>query len=104
MTLCPVRALRYYLDRTSVLRKGKNLLFVSFKEGFDRDITRSTISSWIKQTVLLAYQSSNFDTQDLQVKAHDVRSMSASLAFKGGVSLEQILGCFWKSHNTFTSF
>ena len=27
MTLCPVKALRYYLDITSALRKGKNLLF-----------------------------------------------------------------------------
>ena len=105
MTLCPVRALRYYLDRTKDLRKGKNLLFISFKEGFDKDIMRSTISSWIKQTVLLAYQSSSSDSQDLHVKAHDVRSMSASLAFKGGASLEQILGsCYWKSHNTFTTF
>ena len=84
MTLCPVRALRYYLDRTSALRRGKNLLFISFKEGFDRDFMRSTISSWIRLTVLLACQSSNFDTQDLRVKARDVRSMSASLAFKGG--------------------
>ena len=66
---------------------------------------RSTISSWIKQTVLLAYQSSNSDSQDLHVKAHDVTSMSASLAFKGGASLKQILGsCYWKSHNTFTTF
>ena len=32
MTLYPVRALRYYLDRTSALRKGKYLLFMSFKE------------------------------------------------------------------------
>ena len=80
MTLCPVRALRYYLDRTKDLRKGKNLLLISFKEGFDKDIMRSTISSWIKQTVLLAYQSSNSDSQDLHVKAHDVKSMSASLA------------------------
>ena len=48
MTLCPVRALRYYLDRTSALRKGKNLLFISFKEGFDRGLMRSTISSWIR--------------------------------------------------------
>ena len=84
MTLCPARALRYYLDRTSALRKGKNLLFISFKEGFDKGFMRSTISSWIGQTVLLAYQSSIFDAQDLQVKAHDVRCMSASLAFKGG--------------------
>ena len=102
MTLCRVR---YYLDRTSALRKGKNLLFISFKEGFDRDIMGPTISSWIKQTVLLVYQSSNCDTQDLQVKEHDVRSMSASLASKGRVSLEQISGSwFWKNHNTFTSF
>ena len=105
MTLCPIRALRYYLDRTSTLRKGKNLLFISFKEGFDKDIQRSTISSWIKQTVALAYQSSDSMSDNVHVKAHDIRSMSASLAFKGGVSLEQVLGsCFWKSHNTFTTF
>ena len=105
MTLCPFRALRYYLDRTSTQRKGKNLLFISFKEGFDKDIQRSTISSWIKQTVALAYQSSDSMSDNVHVKAHDIRSMSASLAFKGGVSLEQVLGsCFWKSHNTFTTF
>ena len=67
MTLCPVRALRYYLDKTSALRKGKNLLFISFKKDFDKNIMRSTISSWIKQTVLLAYQSSNSDSQDLHI-------------------------------------
>ena len=98
MTLCPIRALRYYLDRTSTLRKGKNLLFISFKEGFDKDIQRSTISSWIKQTVALAYQSSDSMSDNVHVKAHDVRSMLASLAFKGGVSLEQVLGsCFGRA-------
>ena len=56
MTLCPVRALGYYLDRTSALKKGKNLLFISFKERFDRDIMRATVSSLIKQTVSLTYQ------------------------------------------------
>ena len=44
-------------------------------------------------------------SDNVHVKAHDLRSMSASLAFKGGVSLEQVLGsCYWKSHNTFTTF
>ena len=42
MTLCHIRALHYYLDRTSTRRKGKNLLFISFKDGFDKDIQRST--------------------------------------------------------------
>ena len=45
MNLYAIRALRHYLDRTSALRKGKNLLFISFKEGFDRDFMISAISS-----------------------------------------------------------
>ena len=35
-SLCPVRALRYYLDRTSDLRQNKELVFVSFKKGLIR--------------------------------------------------------------------
>ena len=41
-SLCPVRALRYYLDRTSDLRQNKELVFVSFKKGFDKDISPAT--------------------------------------------------------------
>ena len=37
-SLCPIRALCYYLDRTSDLRQNKELVFVSFKKGFDKDI------------------------------------------------------------------
>ena len=58
-SLCPVRALRYYLDRTSDLRQHKELVFVSFKKGFDKDISPATISSWIKQTVILCYELSD---------------------------------------------
>ena len=52
-SLCLVRALHYYLDRTSDLRQNKHIVFVSFKKGFDKDISPATISSWIKQTVIL---------------------------------------------------
>ena len=55
---CPVRALRYYLDRTSDLRQNKELVFVSFKKGYDKHISPTTISSWIKQTVILYVMSS----------------------------------------------
>ena len=105
-SLCPVRALRYYLDRTNDLRQGKELVFVSFKKGFDKDISPATISSWIKQTVILCYELSDKEAQTLhQVKAHDVRAFAASKAFHSGASLEQLLSaCHWKSHNTFTQF
>ena len=36
-TLCPVRALRYYLDRTKDLRGSRFLLFISFKKGQTSD-------------------------------------------------------------------
>ena len=105
-SLCPVRALHYYLNKTQELRQNKELVFVSFKKGFSKDISPATLSSWIKQTVILCYQLSDQESLDLhQVKAHDVRAFVASRAFHGGVSLDQILSaCHWKSHNTFTQF
>ena len=105
-TLCPVRALRYYLDKTKELRTGKELVFVSFRKSFQKDIVPATISSWIKRTIVLCYQLSDEQAQTLhQVRAHDVRAFAASKAFQGGVPLDQILAaCHWKSHNTFTQF
>ena len=105
-SLCPVRALRYYLDRTADLRQNKELVFVSFKKGFDKDISPATISSWIKQSVILCYELSDQEALTLhQIKAHDVRAFAASKAFQSGISLDQILSaCHWKSHNTFTQF
>ena len=81
-SLCPVRALRYYLDRTTDLRQNKELVFVSFKKGFDKDISPATISSWIKQTVILCYEFSDQEALSLhQVKA---RAFAASKAFNQG--------------------
>ena len=91
-TLCPVRTLRYYLDKTKDLRTGKQLVFLSFKKNFSKDIVPATIFSWIKKTILLCYQLSTEDAQKLhQVRAHDVRAFAASKAFKGSLSLDQIL-------------
>ena len=55
-TLCLVRALRYYLDRTKDLRGSRSLLFISFKKGHTSDIRPATLSSWLKQTILLCYK------------------------------------------------
>ena len=91
-SLCPVRALRYYLDKTQNLRSNKELVFVSFKKNFNKDISPSTISFWIKQTMILCYQLLDQESLALhQVKAHDVRAFAASKAFQGRDSLKQIL-------------
>ena len=105
-TLCPVQALRYYLDRTKDLRGSRSLLFNSFKKGHTSDIRPGTLSSWLKQTILLGYKQADQQALDLvQVKAHDIRVFAASKAFYSGVSVDQIMqACHWKAHNTFTNF
>ena len=55
-TLCPVLALRYYLDQTKDLRGSRSLLFLSFKKGHTSDIRPPTLSSWLQQTILLCYK------------------------------------------------
>ena len=101
--LCPVRALRYYLDQTKDLRGSRSLLFISFKKRHTSDIRPTTLSSWLKQTILLCYKQADQQALDLvQVKVHDIRAFAA---FYGGVSMDQIMQAFhWKGHNTFAIF
>ena len=104
-TLCPVWALRYYLDLTKDLRGSRSLLFIS-KKGHTSDIRPATLSSWLKQSILLCYKQADQQALDLvQVKAHDIRAFAASKAFYDGVLVDHIMqACHWKAHNTFTNF
>ena len=100
-TLCPLRALRYYLDRTKDLRGSRSILFISFKKGHTSDIRPATLSSWLKNYFTLLQTSRSA----VQVKAHDIRAFAASKAFYGGDLMDQIMqACHWKAHNTFTNF
>ena len=55
--------------------------------------TRYSLSSWLKQTILLCYKQADQQALDLvQVKAHDIRAF-----LYGGVSVDQIMqACHWK--------
>ena len=50
-SLCPVRALHYYLDMTKDLCKGKDLVFVSFRKSYHKDIIPATIYSAMLPTL-----------------------------------------------------
>ena len=82
------------------------MVFVSFKKGFDKDISPATISSWIKQTVILCYELSDQEAHFLhQAKAHDVGAFDASKVFQSEVFLRySLVSLPLKSHNTFTWF
>ena len=44
------------MDQTKDLRGSRSLLFISFKKGHTSDIRPATLSSWLKQTILLCYK------------------------------------------------
>ena len=104
--LCPVRALKLYLDRTRSLRtKGNFRLFLPVKKGIE-DISAKTISSWLCRTIRLAYESSGAEfLANHSVKAHEVRALASSWALFNSASLSEILSAgFWRCQDFFTSF
>ena len=54
--LCPVRTLEAYLSRSDQYRSPEQKhLFISYRRGTVKDISRQTISGYIKEAVVLAY-------------------------------------------------
>ena len=104
--LCPVRALKAYLARTSHLRQDRKLLFVSIQEGHKGDIHPNTITGWIRKLIRFSYECvDDASARLLGTSVHAIRGLAATLAFKGSAPLEDVLqACSWKGHNTFTSF
>ena len=104
--LCPVRALRIYMSKSQPYRKHKKLLFIAINKNYTKDITKNTFAGYVKQAILRAYKcAGEVDIRLSQCRVHDVRALSASLAFRYNVALDTILQCCsWKSDLVFTNF
>ena len=109
-TLCPVRALLFYTDRTKVCDPSRQRrLFIAFKPGHKGDIVKVTISGWIKGLIRSAY--GKVDCDDVphlthtQFQARELRAMATSLAFHQHHSLRQVMdAASWRADGTFASF
>jgi len=103
--LCPVRALKAYRARTQNMREGKHL-FISHRPEHKGDIHRNTVSGWIRKLLTYIYKNAKDDTLRLAgTSTHAIRGMAATLAYRGGVDLEEVLrACSWSSQTTFTDF
>ena len=88
--LCPVWAL--------------NRLFLSYQTNRSTDITRQTMSGWVKCLVQYIYKFAGVDARRAyRVSAHQVRHIGVSLSSAFNVSLESIIRAgMWNNHSTFT--
>ena len=97
---CPVRALKWYLNRTKERRKFEQL-FLTCKEPFT-PASKDTVSRWIVRAIKAAGQTAL--VTDSAPHAHETRGVSTSWAMFAGVSQEEILqAAFWSTPNTFIS-
>ena len=101
--LCPVRALRAYVNTTS-LRKTDNL-FVCYWGCRKRAApSKQRLSHWIVDAFLNAYRAQGLPVP-LAVKCHSTRSMTTSWAALKGVPFQDICSvATWSSSCTFARF
>lgn len=103
-TLCPVRALKFYLDKVKTSRGSRKRLFIPVKG--KQEISAASISRWVASTIRVAYSElTDQDLNFLQIRPHELRALSTSWAFVNKAPLEDILSAAtWKQASTFSSF
>ncbi|KAI2668217.1 ORF V: Enzymatic polyprotein [Labeo rohita] len=102
--MCPVRALDAYVHRVATWRRSDQLFVCFGPQRRGLPASKQTISRWIVEAILLAYESSGLPPP-LGVKAHSTRSMAASKSFLAGIPLQDICNAAgWSTPLTFVRF
>ena len=92
LLLCPVLALRIYLDRLSTLSPSRP----------SRPLSKNAISFFLHDVLSTAGASR---PEVGRLRAHDIRSVSTSVAFHRNWSVSSVLeSATWASSSVFTSF
>ena len=101
LLLCPVRALRHYLQRTSSDARPRNL-FLAVK-GPSRPMSKAAISYFLRDTIKSAHEAVSASTcLEVKVKAHDIRGIAASMLLWKNCSVPSILqAARWRTHSVF---
>ena len=99
--LCPVRCLKFYRKKLKELRVTPTSLFMAPSDT-SRDLSKNAISFLLRDTIIKAkavYEDGG------PVRAHDVRGIATSMAFKLNASISDIMdAATWKSLSTFANF
>ena len=95
---CPVRALRWYLDKTQTVRGDVQQLFVTSQKPFWA-AAKSTLAGWIVDAIT---NSGAISSPGSAPRAHSVRAYSASWTFARGLSVKEIVNTVsWRTETTF---
>ncbi len=102
--LCPVRALRIYVDRTQSFRTSDQLFVCFGGQQKGRAVSKQRLAHWIVEAIVMAYQARRLQCP-LGVRAHSTRGVASSWALARGASIADICkAAGWATPNTFARF
>ncbi|KAI2661120.1 ORF V: Enzymatic polyprotein [Labeo rohita] len=87
--LCPVRALRIYLERTQPFRCSEQLFVCYGGQQKGKAVSKQRISHWLVDAIRMAYKARGLPCP-LGIRAHSTRGVAASAALANGASLTDI--------------
>ena len=100
--LCPVRAVKVYLDRTAPHRPRCEQLFVTAGRS-KKEISKTTVSFWLRKTISRAYELSGTALPVPAPRARETRGIAPSILFRKNFAVDQVLKAgMWRRHTTFT--
>ena len=100
----PVLLLKTYNERTKSLRRDKEELFVTYREGKSSPASKDTIARWIVSTIKQAYDSRDI-AYHREPSAQDTRKLAISWALVNGASVKEILhAAHWSQESLFKKF
>ncbi len=102
--LCPVRALRHYVDRTQSFRTSDQLFVCHRGRQKGNVVSKQRMAHWIVDAITLAYQAQGVPCP-FRLRAHSTRSVASFWALARGASLTDICrAAGWATPNTFARF
>ena len=100
--LCPVRAVKVYLDRTASHCPRCERLFVTAGRS-KKEIAKTTVSFWLRKTISRAYELSGTALPVTAPRARETRGIAPSILFRKNFAVDQVLKAgTWRRHTTFT--
>ena len=101
--LCPVGAVKVYLDLTTSHRPRCERLFVTAGRS-KKEIAKTTVSFWLWKTISRTYELSGTALPVPAPRARETRGIAPSILFRKNFAVDQVLKAgTWRRHTTFTS-
>ena len=103
LLLCPVRALKIYLERTKEDRGKRKRLFLPVSKTVKTEISKNAIALWLRATILEAYEAAGLEPPSAH-NPHEIRALASTMALHSNCSVSAIMeGCFWRSDTVFAN-